>query len=62
MKGIDASVELVNYHKRYDKVKNKLVEPKINEKINTKIKIPVKLLVLKAVRQDLGLLILKTFS
>jgi len=28
MKGIDASVELVNYHKKYDKVKNKLVNSK----------------------------------
>ena len=28
MKGIDASVKLVNYHKKYDKVKNKLVNSK----------------------------------
>ncbi len=28
MKEIDASVELVNYHKKHDKVKNKLVNSK----------------------------------
>ena len=28
MRGIDASVKLINYHKKYDKVKNKLVNSK----------------------------------